>query len=119
MFTKNARFRQKSWVNHSLCVGLALLVFNAVAFGSVGHYFCPGLAAGVGVVSSPAFPVLPSDDRLRESLSATLWLPKRSSICSLVFSKMLLFTSSAEYSFMHQIAHLLRKMRAEAFQCLD
>lgn len=80
-----------------------------MAFGSVGHYLCPGLAAGVGVVLSPALPVLPSDDRLRNSLSATLWLPKGSSFGSLVFSEMLLFTLPAEYSFMHQIAHFVEK----------
>lgn len=94
---------------------LMQLLMQWMAFGSVEHYLCPG----VGVVSSPALPVLPSDDRLRNSLSATLWLPKQSSFGSLLFSKMLLFTSPAEYSFMHQIAHLRRKTRAEAFQCLD
>lgn len=46
--------------------GVFNTVYDKVAFGSVGHYLCPGLATGMGVVLSPALPMLPSDDRLRK-----------------------------------------------------
>ena len=115
-------------LNTHLCLWLApsrvtdAVVFNVMAFWTVRHYFCPGLAAGVGVVSSPAFSMLPSDDKLKKTviifrspvprmeqdLQPGIFLRCFCSLQGL---------SSSEYSFMHQIAHFLRKMRTEAFQC--